>query len=481
MVIDIDSFLENFDSTVDEKQKNKDKNKIDLDFQKEVEDKLEKVSKKTSEGDFEVLKKIYLEVKDFDSDLGNKFLGIDSKTNTTLKELGDKYSNEFLKKIINNVKNLKNSLDYNISRINDLLNENKFEESLKILNIILKEYNLFPNDFILEKIDYSNKIRNIKILVYTNIAIFKKENLIKIKLNIKEQLINLNKNLLPGNRDLILDLISKLNYNLNNIPKIFVSDLVKENIMIEKTLIKVENFIKLEYKNEFDAKRKILANLFDKFQTNYLKSNLDEVLLVYDEILFQFSSMPETNLEYKIKIYKEINNLYSKISKLVIKNQVSSFMQGYEASKVIEEVREYLRHCNISGQVNIVNLKLLNKKLNLLPRKYDYEKEMLLNKIKNFLNKYEYKKLVNKDNLSSQNLDKKININNNNNILKNKHKILLEINNYFDKIKMSNNPNELKVYYKKIIFYLNMLNLSKEKKGEIITKVKKEIVSKKLG
>ena len=532
MVIDIDSFLDNFDSN--DKKKNAEV-KINLDFQKEVEENLDKVVKKSNNNDFNFLKKVYSEVKNFDLDLDNKFLGINSKTDLVLKELGDNYSNEFLLKLKNNLSILKKSLDSNLEFIKNYIKENNFGKSLELLSLILKDFSFFPNEFMLDKIDYSNKIRLLKIEIDEKIIEFKKNNLLKMKIDIKSQLINLNNNLVSGNKKLISDLISKLTYSLNKIPKIFISDLSKEKIYVEKTIIKAEKFIKNEYIREFDEKKETINNLFDKFQTNYLNSSIDEVLLVYDELLFQFRSLPDTNLEDKINIYKEINLLYSKISNLLIKKQVSSFMQSYTSSKIIEEAREYLKHCNLRKEADINNIVLIKSKLEKLPERYNYEKEFLLEKINGFINKKnreipfvpeinlinkekkeiltKVKKELDDNKLNNENENKTIlknsnsfenkkvesiiisNSENKNNIKKEKkigskkvdninkntkYKILQEINSYFDKIRKSNNPKDLKIFYKKILFYLGLLSLKNKEKNEIILKVRKELVNKNL-
>ena len=89
MAVDIDSFL---NKHFDEKEKLKEikEEKIDLSFQKEVEDKLKNVQKKSNDSNFNFLEKAYNEVKKFDEDLNNKFLGIENKGNQILKEMGDR-------------------------------------------------------------------------------------------------------------------------------------------------------------------------------------------------------------------------------------------------------------------------------------------------------------------------------------------------------------------------------------------------------
>ena len=49
-----------------------------------------------------------------------------------------------------------------------------------------------------------------------------------------------------------------------------------------------------------------------------------------------------------------------------------------------------------------------------------------------------------------------------------------------DKIKETNVKKDLRMYYKKILFYVNSTSFDKEVRQEVISKINKEIQSKKI-
>ncbi len=521
MVIDIDSFLENFkNNKVDDERKKIEK--LDLDFQKEVESKLDSALKKVDDVDYNILKNIYLEVKDFDLDLTNKFLGIEDKSDESLKLLGEKYSKEFLERVKNNKIIISKNIDERLLKISKELDLKNFNNVIQLFEDLLKEYEKFPNEFIEDKLLYSSKIKNIELLLNKRIILFKQNDLKKIKIKIKKDLLELNSLLKPGNSSIIPKKISSIQYEFNTIPKIFKAELSEENILISKTIIKAEKYLLSEYQREFKEKKKILDKLFEKFHSYYIAGNVEKVVFTYDEILFQFNSLPNLFLEKKINIYQEINELYPKINKLLIKNQVSTFLESYNSSKIIEEVREYLRHANMRKSVNIENLKLLKNKLNLVSDKFLIEKNKLIGIIDSYLNKFEKinskkmpnsslkdgvnlkkkdiniknidnnKESSNDSNLTSsrenlgENLDNKSKLktkskikNNSNPINQNIEEIKIKINDYYNIVRDSNDVVEIKKAYKKLIFYLDLIKLPKQEKEVIKLKVKKLLLNKK--
>ena len=91
MALDIDSFLDNVNKDeVNQPQDKKVEKRVDLDFQKDVEKNLDTIKKDALDKDSNILKEIYEEVRNFNVDLPNKFLGVESKSGLTLKDLGEK-------------------------------------------------------------------------------------------------------------------------------------------------------------------------------------------------------------------------------------------------------------------------------------------------------------------------------------------------------------------------------------------------------
>jgi len=477
MVIDIDSFLDKYKLETDV-NKDKDEKDIVLDFQKDVEDKLYNVEKEGSSADYELLKKIFLEVKDFDLDLTSKFLGIESKSDLVLKSLGEKYSGNFLKKVKSNVNLLTKILDSDMQKTREFLNNNLFTEALDCFHIISVNYEKFPDEFIEEKIDVSNRIKKLEIEVFEKINKFRDSDLIHKKVALKKALTILSKNLIKDNIQAIKEKISNLIYLLDSIPKIFISDISKERIYIAKVLFKAELFLKKEYEREFNSKKKIINGLVEKFHNFYLKADVENTVLTYDEILFEFKSLPEVFLEEKIKIYNEINKLYGLVGKLLLKSHVSLFLESYKGSKILEESKEYLRHCKLQKKINLENLNILKSKLTYIPERYHFERDNLEKEIDYYITEIK-KRILIKENKSDE--KKKIkknsfNISNKENL----KKVLNEINIYYEKIKNSNDANEIKIAYKKIIFYLDLVPFTKTEKSKIQSKVKALFINKKL-
>ena len=292
----------------------------------------------------------------------------------------------------------------------------------------------------------------------------------------------------PGFASEMEDAINKTNYLLNSIPKIFMSDLSKERIELSKMLLKAEAFLDEEYQREFEHKKKILEELFEKFQRAYIKADVDRVLTSYDEILYQFDKVPDVFLEKKIGLYTKVNELYASINQLILRKSVNTFLESYNYSRVIEEIRDYLDHAKNIGKVDRKTLELVKEKLVNIPPKYNLEKQELEKKfmeLRAILSSNEVDTMKYEEELEEE--EKKIEheYNPSDEIKKSNSKVSsnvrVEIDMYFDKIKNSNNRAELKVLYKKLMFYLNVTPMDPHIKQEIMKKTDMLIKAKKLG
>ncbi|MCA9459322.1 MAG: hypothetical protein KC550_02120 [Nanoarchaeota archaeon] len=514
MVIDIDSFLEKYsqdegfnENPEDENQEEK-VERIDLDFQKDVEDKIYKVSKKAETADFTFLKKIYDEVKRFDEDIPTKFLGIEHEGDNLLKNLGGKYSNDFVKKVKENIAIIENAVNQKVIELDNLIQTENYIEIAERFEELIRFYNLAPREFIRKKIEVGKILREREVIINEKMIIYKNRKLIEIKKILNKELIELNRILKPGFAKEIEDKISKIHYLVNSISKLFLSDLSKEKIYISKMLMKAETYLEQEYENEFKQKTAILHNLFEKFHNYLIDKNLEETLISYDEIILHFKTLPDVFLEEKIAIFNQINEMYSSVNNLVIGNSVSTFLKTYSYSKVFEEVRDYLRLVSVTKKLNTSNLNKLKEKLDSIPdeanpEKIDLTKKVnyLLNVIGKSINNIQVNQAQAQTQTQNKPNPKEIDLNK---IprpedrprqaedtrpefkaepiqKKNLNKDFLEqINMHYEILKKTNNPKELKIIYKKIMFYLNLTPLSESVKRELILKVNKTLNEKKL-
>ncbi len=496
MELDIDSFLNKHEEKENKKNDNNKNEKIDLNFQKYVEDKLENIQNKSQEKNLIFLEKAYSEVKKFDKDLPKKFLGIEEKGGIVLKELGDKYSKDFLLKIKSNIETTKNNILTNISLINRKINEEDFSFANNEIKKINNKIENISKHFFEIKSKLLIEIKKTEILLNKKIEEFKLNKLIKIKSTINMNLKKLNQYLNPENLNLIENQIIFLNHFSNNLPEIFLSELINEKNLINKIIIKSQNYLFIEEEKEFNLKKGIIENLIEQFHKLKIEKKLEEILIVYNEIIIEFQKLPEIFFEKKVKLFREINNLYGSINNLIVNNNLSTFYETYKYGKMLEEIREYFEHVNKTKKTNKENLLKIKEKLDLLPNKYNFEKEDLSKYLNSLLNAY--------DNKSKHIITKnRIQNNNNNNIEKNSklnqnieekeitlEKELLnenldknlktEINIYFQKLKNTDKKEELKIYYEKIIFYLKLSNINEKTKTNLLHKLNKIVTSKKL-
>jgi len=472
MGINIDEFLNDF--VQDNKKIKKVDDKIDLSFQKDVEDKLQTVNQKSNNTKLNFLEKAYTQVKKFDEDLPNKFLGIENKGNEILVELGNKYSTKIIKNIEYNLNLIQIEMKSKFKIIDEQIKLENFEYAINNLENIGKKLITFPIQFSKFKNQLKLEIIQKEIEINKKLKIFKINEIKKLKRTSNLNILNLKKSLIPQNYNKIKFEIEKLKIFSDNIPKIFYSELIEEKKLISKTKFLAEKYLFEEYNKEFKIKNNNIEKLIEEFHRLKLEKKIEEILIIYNEIIIEFNSIPELFYEEKIRIFKNINGLFSSINSLIVKNNLSTFYETYNHGKIIEEVREYLDHIFITKKVNKLNLLQFQKKLKEVPRKYFIETKDLDNKINKILKIYNDKELKIKQNKTKYQSSKNLKTEEKSNEIK------TEINHYYLKLKNTSDPKELKLYYNKLIFYLKLINTNKENKRKLLLKFNEVINSKKL-
>lgn len=495
MVLDIDSFLDNIGKIETKTPLKKDEVKVSLDFQKEVEDRIDSVKKDSQNKDLGILKDIYEEVRNFNVDLPNKFLGIEDKSGNTLKDLGEKYSQEFLLVSKNNaviiIKNIEDRLD----KIQEFMNEDDFMSVLENYRQIITEFNFFPKAILNEKVLLSKRIRDVEIEIFTKLAGYKDKTLLNLKSQINSKIITLAGFIRSSKFKEAEKSIADLEDFSNSLPKLLLPDLIEEKIKISKVLKKSLDFLIHKYNEEFEYRSNLINQLIEKFHTFYLKKNISEAVITYDEIIVEFKTLPDFFIEKKIAIFKRINELYMKLNKLILNRNLFMFVETYEYSKRIEGIREYLKHIELSQNFNNNNLSEIKIKIEELPKQFVYEKEEFRKIINNLTNKIGERKAVKEkfqtikakreevkiklqenqvEDLKEINNIPKFNLNNSN------KKMLVEIDKLYQEFKETSDSQKVKVIYKKIIFYLNLANIPSDAKKETLRKLIKVLHEKKL-
>jgi hypothetical protein len=491
MGLDIDSFLDNVGKEEVPKPEEKEIKKVSLDFQKEVEDRIENVKKDSQNKDIGILKEIYDEVRNFNVDLPNKFLGIENKSGIALKDLSEKYSQEFLTISKNNAQIITKNIKDRILQINEFMQNEDFVNVLENYKIVITDFNFFPKAILNEKIELSRKIRDTEIIIFTKLEEYKNKTIFNLKAQINSKIQSIAELIRTSKLKDAEKGIADLEEFSNHLPKLLLPDLIEEKIKISKVLKKSQDFLIHKYNEEFEYRNNLINQLFEKFHTFYIKKNISETVITYDEIIVEFKTLPDFFVEKKIDIFKQINELYTKLNKLILNRNIFMFVETYEYSKRIEGIREYLKHVEMSNNFDKNNLLEIKRKVSELPKQFIYEKEEFNRKIeeltknigqeKVFQEKYEtIKKQKEFDKINFQE-EKLTNINNPKLNLKGAKKdILIEVDRLYQEFKLTNDSQKVKNIYKKITFYLNLANISPDVKKETLKKLTKTLHEKKL-
>lgn len=457
MVLDIDSFLDKFaEETIENKEQN------DLEFQKDVEDKLLRIQKEAENKDIVIIREIYEIIKKFDQDVASKFLGIENKSGIAIENLGKKYSDNYLNLNIKSAEVITKRIRDKLIKIETELSNDNYEIIFTLLKEIKNDITLHPKTLIKEKSSLISFIKKKEIEIYQRLDLYKKNELHKIKITFNTLINNLKHSLSKNETRLIEKSLDELKIYISNIPKVLLPSLTDEKIKLNKIIMVSQNYLIKCYDRDYNYRKNVINLLIKKFHSNAINKNVKACVLIYNEILVEFEKIPDVFLKDKIDIYSKIIKLFRQLNSLMMKENVEMFLHSYNESRRIEAKREYLKH--------IQEAKISNLKKPSLEDKNSKHKESSENE----------KSISNNDSNSPSQItsfDEKIKIvgkisdDVNVNMLK-------EIEMYFNKLKSSTNEQEVKKLYEKIVFYLRIVNLDEKKKIEILTKIKKYVKQK---
>lgn len=256
--------------------------------------------------------------------------------------------------------------------INNIFSEDI--SNVTIINIIINELNILKGSINLVIDDYQNideqEIHNsvIKLIEYTsslkifiissNSRISDKFNILFNELKIKDQLCEINFNVLKLNKSDIINISKELNISPERINELENKSF--GNILIFKNLIKLE--IDTEYITESDIYNYVENNFFNNFSSDFklfIDSIIDLPIISYDLCLKILGISQE-----KFNLY--INNLYEKgLIEFKISNHVkyyyfndlmkSNYLRNkiYDVKKLKEVCLWYLEQNFISYSINI--------------------------------------------------------------------------------------------------------------------------------
>ncbi|MCA9486606.1 hypothetical protein H6501_04390 [Candidatus Woesearchaeota archaeon] len=512
MVIDIDSFLAKYakDEDVYEEEE---RAGVSLEFQQEVE---RRVQSKIEEGmeaqDLQILRDVYEEIKHFDEDLPNKFLALSGSGEKALKEVGNRYTNEYFQTLSQIVAQSEQYTLTLFASLDKVILTNDFTSIMNFFNDLLKQYHLFPREFLTQKITLANNIRERQLVIEGRLEQYKNKEVIRVKSRIRELAEELKKHMANHDPLMMEQTIEQLHHLINKVPKVFLSELHSEKVAVIKLLTKAQAYLEREYHNDFEQKEKEMQNLFSLFHEYYLAKNLGKTLLVYDQIIHLFRDLPEVFLQRKIGIYQQINTIFESVNKLQVQHSVDLFLQSYTASKAIERIREYLLYVQRVNKADPKILAEIEQKLKVLPRQYHDEKAELgarILQIKNRFPSSSHTKQINlqqvptsKPTLNTDSkkpsLEKEGSPSNQkirdvqegqsqntqffkNDLRESQEKQVERIKHYFQELKEKTNPVELREVYQKFLLSVKLLRQSSEKKQQLIAKAKQIISEKRLG
>ena len=485
MGINIDSFLDEFikekqeEESLNNKGNSSEQNqqdttpKVDLNFEKDVQKNLNKISSQsTATKDLNQLQQIYEEIKSFDENLPQKFLSVEELGNTSLESIGKTYSQEYLQQLNTLTSNIEKKINSYLEKISqDLLDKNYVEipKLLKELKTLVKS---IPQESQIFSLEMKTKVKEKEIEVFQVIEEFKKNDLKNIKNQLNQEINSLMKNLKPGNSQMIQDQISNIQHIFDSIPPLFKPTLTHEQLIINQAIVKAQTFLKEELKQEAQRKITSLKSIEEEFNTAVFNKDLNRALVYYNQIIQEFTSIPNHPIEKKMELLETISQLHQKLNKLYINNNVTLFLQTYNYSKIIEEIKDYINRANASPQtIKPQNITLLENKLQQLPKRFEQDKQELSKQLQQLYEKAMYKK----NNSQKQNGPQTSNSNNTASQEQDVHQnILREIDSLYKQFQKAQTKQEAQTPYKKIDFYLNLANISEEKSQQIKTKLAKE-------
>lgn len=410
MVIDIDSFLDDFDDKELDKKKEKPKKEVDLKFKDYLADKFAQMEDIVNQEDFEFLVKAYSEIKKFEEELPNKFFDVKKTSGQSMSRVGSKFTETFLNGVKANKKFYGNKVNEFVVKVEECLKNKEILKAVSLFNEVTKNYKNFPKEFIFEKIDLGKKVRELEVKINEEFFVVWDEELKEIKKKIQKEVLNLKKNLQPGNIQEVEESLAIINEIFEKSPKVFYKELLKERIAVSKIIIVAETFLKKQYERDFKEKKIMFNDLLERFHSFQIKKKVNDALLVYDELVVLFERMPDMYIKEKVEIYKKINSVFDQLNSMLLVSNVDRFISTYRDSKVIMQAKEYISHAKINPKFDLKNLLAVKKNLDKVSEQLRPEKVELEREIKSILSSFRVKQkaLENKNNvLAKDSLKKK--------------------------------------------------------------------------
>jgi len=397
------------------------KSNISLDYKKleEIESKLSSIGKEID--NIKKLIKINCEKKTIDIDF-KKIEKYKDTTETTIQKWNDEYL-DYDKKINTLIKSEKN--------LNENINEFNKKYSKEIINKIQKDNEQFENKIISEIDDISLKIKKLLNKKKDMLVIDKKEDVLKLEKEKKNEEKNINNDIKKFN-ELIKDLEKSIedvknadeinrNYDLLLKLKNDKKSLEKDKMFIE---LKIEEMVEIckEFENfNFDPNCKYcVENPFTK-RAQVNKNDLERQKIILKEI--------NQEINYISKNINELQNYeleYNKLKDKIINNE--------SKKNLIISYKEKYQNLTHKLTINLMEQEQINDKLNNInknQKNIDFN-----NNIKNQIDELQEKKdKLNMSEFSDYiNLEKAIEENNNNsiklsNIIIEKNDIQIKLNN----------------------------------------------------
>lgn len=501
MGIDIDSFI---DEIAKEKKSQEETKKttieqpkqdkgINLNFEESVKDNLSYLQNESSQiKDLDKLQQIYEEIKQFDESLPNKFLSVEELGNSSLEAVGEKYSKQYLESIQNSTKNIKQTVDSKLQQITQDIFDKDFTRIPQIIRELKQILRTIPEDFDLLFLEIKSKIKQKEIEVSRAVEEFQKNDLQTIRQELHTQIKTLLNNLKSNNKSFIKQQITHIEHTFETIPALFRVTLTHEKQLVDKAVVKAQNFLQEQIQQELTHTQNQITHLEEEFNTAVFNKDLKNALIYYNQIIDYYSSIPNYPVEDKIQYLEKTFSIHQKLHKLYINNNVTLFLETYNYSKTIEQIKDYIEKAKSTPhKIKSNNIKLLEEKINSFPQSFSTQTQQLQEEINNL------KILYNK---THQNNEKKQNTNtqkqtnteyktkkqthktqqntNNSHNYAIHSKILEEVKHYYTNFKKAPTKQKAKPYYDKIQFYLSFSNLSKEKVQDIKQRLNQELQSK---
>lgn len=495
MVINIEQFLDQYGKKAQETEKKDQTKHKSLDFQREVEENLQDTVEQTKNEEFAVMKKIYEEIKNFDKDLPQKFLGIEKKGMSALKQIGGLYSKNYISKLTTYCEQLDNQISSKLALIDRSISESHFAQVIKTIMEAEQLLQTYPNQYSERKSVQYLLVREKQAQAYALLAKKKKELLPETRKQLIGTMMIVQKSIQERDLEKTKSAIAQLESQLQLLPKFLITELLDEREKAMQVLYNAHKTIYDWEKELFVEQEERISSYIDLLHKAQDEKNLEHALTIYNQILIEFKELPELFLDKKINLLQKVNELYEVINSLVISNHVTTFLSAYNTSKEVEEIYTLLEHFKSQRTPQQETVELIVTKIKTLPASCMEQRQRLSQELNQAIatkknpvripqtSQFERVelKMPQQQQIQPVIVPKKVEeiININNPIFAKERKTILnEITLHCERILTSSNADELKILYKKTIFYIDTLNIPQTEKGAIAQKLI-QIISRK--